>query len=94
MMPETELDDACAFAEKIRTAIAAKPFVTEAGEIPVTLSVGIASIPYTKMKAPREMIELADKALYRAKRGGRNQVQAERRQDLTRRKRTALATGT
>jgi diguanylate cyclase (GGDEF)-like protein len=89
MMPETSLDDAVQFAEKIRATIEASPIQTEAGEIPVTVSIGVSSIPHTKMRSPREMIETADKALYRAKRGGRNQVQAERRVDLHRRKRSA-----
>lgn len=87
MMPETGLDDAVQFAEKIRATVESAPVKTDAGEIPVTVSIGISSIPHTKLESPRQMIETADKALYRSKKAGRNQVNAERRHDLTRRTR-------
>jgi diguanylate cyclase (GGDEF)-like protein len=79
MMPETELDDALTFAEKIRTLIESTPFPTAVGPLHVTVSIGVAAVPRTKIHAAKEMVVAADKALYRAKRGGRNQVQAERR---------------
>jgi len=81
MMPETDLDDAMAFAEKIRTLIETTPFPTAAGPLGVTVSIGLAAVPRTKIHAAKELVIAADKALYRAKRGGRNQVQAEKRRD-------------
>lgn len=81
MMPETSLQDAITFAEKIRHLLEATPLPTQAGPIPVTVSIGIASVPETRIRTAKELIVAADKALYRAKRGGRNQVQAERRRD-------------
>jgi diguanylate cyclase (GGDEF)-like protein len=101
MMPETELDDALTFAEKIRTIVESTPFPTSAGPIRATVSVGVAAVPHTRIHAAKEMIVAADKALYRAKKNGRNQVQAERRQDGLRRvthsqneeERTAPASG-
>jgi diguanylate cyclase (GGDEF)-like protein len=80
MMPETELHDAMTFAEKIRTLIESSPTQTQAGQVPVTVSVGVAAVPHPKIHAAKELIVAADNALYRAKNGGRNQVHAEERQ--------------
>ncbi|MGA7615167.1 MAG: diguanylate cyclase [Thermoanaerobaculia bacterium] len=79
MMPETELDDVVAFAEKIRSLVEEERFNVDEAKIPVTVSIGAASFPHTDVGSARELIEAADRALYRAKRKGRNQVQAERR---------------
>ncbi len=84
MMPETELGDAITFAEKIRGLIESTPLGTTAGSLPVTVSIGVSSVPHSRIHHAKELIVAADKALYRAKRGGRNQVQAEKRRDVTR----------
>ncbi|MFI5076970.1 MAG: GGDEF domain-containing protein [Vicinamibacteria bacterium] len=42
--------------------------------MPVTLSVGVASLPGATASTPSEFIARADAALYQAKRKGRNQV--------------------
>jgi two-component system cell cycle response regulator len=85
MMPETSLDDGVAFAEKIRNLVESTPFETQAGALSVTVSLGVASVPQSRIRSAKELIVAADKALYRAKKNGRNQVQAERRRDgLTR----------
>jgi two-component system, cell cycle response regulator len=79
MMPETTLEDALAFAEKIRSAVEASPVQTDAGEVPVTVSIGVSTVPHPRIQHPKQLIEDADKSLYRAKKSGRNQVHAERR---------------
>lgn len=84
MMPETELDDAIVFAEKIRNLVESTPIDTQAGPINATVSLGVSSAPFTKTRSSKELIVAADKALYRAKRAGRNQVQAEKRRDPSR----------
>ncbi len=84
MMPEATLDDAMIFAEKIRDIIESTPIQTQGGQVNATVSIGVASIPHTRIHRSKELIVAADKALYRAKRGGRNQVQAERRKDANR----------
>ena len=85
MMPETELMDAITFAEKIRSLIESTPIETQAGPLRATVSLGVASVPLTRVRTPKDLIIAADKALYRAKKAGRNQVQAERRRDMNRR---------
>ncbi|HXI14029.1 MAG TPA: diguanylate cyclase [Thermoanaerobaculia bacterium] len=91
MMPETDLDDAITFAEKIRTLVEQSTIETTAGIVPVTVSIGISSYPRYKARSPRGLVEAADKALYRAKRRGRNQVQAEKRSDPDRKEREKTA---
>jgi diguanylate cyclase (GGDEF)-like protein len=82
MMPETELADAAVFAEKIRSLIASQPIETLAGAIPATVSIGVASVPLSRILTAKELIVAADKALYRAKKNGRNQVQCEKRREM------------
>ena len=86
LLPETHLEDAVSFGEKLRACIDAAPVMAEGRALPVTVSVGTASLAHTAFKTPSEMIAAADQALYRAKRNGRNRVEAERRraQRLTR----------
>jgi diguanylate cyclase (GGDEF)-like protein len=81
MMPETTLDDGIVFAEKIRHLIETTDMQTQVGPVPATVSVGVASVPHSRIHTSKELIVAADKALYRAKRNGRNQVQAERRKE-------------
>jgi diguanylate cyclase (GGDEF)-like protein len=81
MMPETESEAAFTFAEQIRVFIESTAIETQTGPLHVTVSVGVGSVPHAKIRSAKELIVAADKALYRAKRGGRNQVQADKRSD-------------
>jgi diguanylate cyclase (GGDEF)-like protein len=77
IMPETGKEVALLVGEKLRKAFAGHPFPgegTEAGER-LTISVGIATFPEDASSA-RELVDITDKALYRAKEGGRNRVVA------------------
>jgi len=84
MMPETELNDAITLAEKVRSLIESTPIQTQAGPLTITVSIGVASVPLSKIHSSKELIVAADKTLYRAKKNGRNQVQAEKRRDPAR----------
>ncbi|MBI3269484.1 MAG: diguanylate cyclase [Planctomycetes bacterium] len=74
ILPETETASALAAAERIRQAIGARSFMLESDEVTVTVSVGVASVPPEFEGELTELLERADKALYRAKQGGRNRV--------------------
>ena len=71
-------------AERVRSAVqnyefsaARRDSPAPTGTLRITISIGIASFP-DDAKDPIELIELADSALYRAKRGGRNRISAYR----------------
>lgn len=61
-----------ALAERIRIAVVDLEF-PDAGELHCTLSIGIAE-PKAETTDLRSWLELADRALYRAKHGGRNRT--------------------
>lgn len=91
MMPETDLADALIFAEKIRAMIESTAIQSQAGPLSVTVSIGVSTIPHTHIHLAKELVVAADKALYRAKKNGRNQVQAEKRRDAARTTKAAAA---
>lgn len=69
LLPEVTAETALQVAERLRVAIEAQAFA-EAGHI--TISAGVSHYPETQAD-PDLAIRQADKALYRAKHGGRNQ---------------------
>jgi diguanylate cyclase (GGDEF)-like protein len=60
-------------AERLRAAVEAASIVFRGQQIAVTISLGVASFPEDADSAD-DLIDAADKALYEAKRRGRNQV--------------------
>lgn len=79
ILPGTALQDAVKFAEKLRLLIVNNPdlsYTTQAGvkSFRVTGSFGVASVKGIKALSAENMLKAADRALYRAKTGGRNQV--------------------
>ncbi len=74
VMPGAGIDDAKRRAEIIREEVARMEVIHEGKDIgPVTLSIGVAAFPEHGAAAD-ELLRLADTALYRAKREGRNRV--------------------
>ncbi len=73
VLPETDTVGAMAVAERIRDAISRHSFVEGAAGVHKTVSVGVATYP-RHASAPGKLIEAADKAMYRAKRDGKNRV--------------------
>lgn len=63
-----------AVAERIRAAVEQTTFQWAGVRLPVTVSVGIAAGPVATVRTPEQLIELADRMLYRAKESGRNRV--------------------
>jgi diguanylate cyclase (GGDEF)-like protein len=74
--PGCGLDSAVGVAERIRTAIFAGPVNTADGMIQVTMSLGVTSYQPLSGMTAEDLLRAADEALYRAKDGGRNRVEA------------------
>jgi diguanylate cyclase (GGDEF)-like protein len=82
---DAELSQGIIAGERIRSAVESQAFsVVKQGKTfeshHITISIGVASFPEDSSD-PIELVEMADSALYRAKREGRNRVCAYR--DLT-----------
>ncbi|RMG73333.1 MAG: diguanylate cyclase [Nitrospirae bacterium] len=73
IMLKSASKEAKKIAERLRKTAEKTIIKTDAGEISVTLSLGIASYP-EDAKTREELIEKADQALYRAKHSGRNRT--------------------
>ncbi len=76
LLPDTDLRTAEAVARRIRASIAASAVMTTAGPVAVSISVGVAEAE-AEMHQIQELLNLADQALYHAKRLGRNRVEVE-----------------
>ncbi len=77
VLPDTDINGAMLFAERLRLAVqtlTVKPY-----GIRCTISLGVAEVD-SDLRKYRELIEAADRALYRAKRTGRNITQAFERE--------------
>ena len=76
LCPETGLEGATALAEKLRELFEREPFQTGPSVLGVTCSFGVAELA-REMGALDDLVAAADRALYRAKRDGRNRVAVE-----------------
>lgn len=73
LLPDTAPEEAMAVAERLRAAVDAAPLRTTAGPLAVTLSLGVSASP--PCDGADTLLREADRALYRAKAGGRNRVE-------------------
>lgn len=77
VLPNTSPKGALRIAEELRLAIAGSPAMVDGREIPVTTSIGVfGANRLGAADTPDAMVSTADQALYRAKRSGRNRVEA------------------
>jgi diguanylate cyclase (GGDEF)-like protein len=69
VLPQTTRPEAATLVEKLRTALAEDPYVTEAGDkIPIRVSFGIAAYPRDGRRTS-DLVAVADANLYASKRG-------------------------
>jgi two-component system cell cycle response regulator len=76
ILPETSIEGAAVFGERLREKVDEHPFDLAAAErsLHLTCSVGVATFPSPRVASTEDLFARADEALYRAKSGGRNQV--------------------
>jgi diguanylate cyclase (GGDEF)-like protein len=72
LLPDTRQDAAAKIAERLRDRIQSRKFRSGGGLIPITISLGVSE--YEANDTAQSLFERADRRLYRAKEGGRNQV--------------------
>jgi diguanylate cyclase (GGDEF)-like protein len=74
IMPETDLSQAYQVAERLLAHFNANPVDTYAGELPITISIGVAEMDHGTAHRIDTLLAQADAALYIAKQAGRNRV--------------------
>jgi diguanylate cyclase (GGDEF)-like protein len=74
ILPEARLEESFVIAERIRHLVENTLFEVRKTQVNLTLSMGVSSFPSHQVKSKEELVEMADQALYDAKRGGRNRV--------------------
>jgi two-component system cell cycle response regulator len=75
ILPETVIEGATVFGERLRERVEQHAFELGDGRIfHLTCSVGVATFPSPRVSSTEDLFARADEALYRAKSGGRNQV--------------------
>ncbi len=75
ILPHTDLEQALVTAEKVRKNLIG----TTVGQLDrerITISIGAVAYPNPAVQSPVEMVRRADQALFKAKQGGRNRVEA------------------
>ncbi|MDB4953461.1 MAG: diguanylate cyclase with sensor [Myxococcales bacterium] len=78
ILPRTEMVGAYNLAERIREAIAELRITTDEDPpkaLGVTVSLGIAAFPESRANDGEDLVRRADRALYRAKKTGKNRVE-------------------
>ncbi len=71
-MPETNLDAACAVAERLLTAVRVLQIRTDGGEIRMTVSIGVTMLDHAEHADIDALVQHADRAMYAAKQAGRD----------------------
>lgn len=82
ILPYTLAAQAWETAERLRCAIEKSVAECSAGDIRVTVSIGVASFSPNEPKTVEDLIAMADHALYRAKNSGRNRVETEKNESV------------
>jgi len=74
LLVQSRLDIAWTVAERIRTTIEDFPFKVQDLEVGLTISIGVVHVSDFEDKPFNNIVEMADKALYKSKNTGRNRT--------------------
>ncbi len=74
LLPQIDVDGAKVVAERIRKAVEAQSLLLKGAHVKVTVSVGVATFPGKNVKTSKDLVRLADEAMYYAKNIGKNRV--------------------
>jgi diguanylate cyclase (GGDEF)-like protein len=76
VLPQTRVRGAAKVAESIRSGVEARPIATQAGLLPIKVSLGVSGTQRLQSHEPsvEDLLRRADACLYRSKRDGRNRV--------------------
>lgn len=80
-LPETNGEQALIACQRLRHTLDKRPLKTSSGALSVTVSMGIAALSdgeHASKEKLDDLLERADRALYAAKRAGRNRVEVSR----------------
>jgi two-component system cell cycle response regulator len=74
ILQQMKLEDGIKVAERIRRSVEEYNFGDKEKPLKATISIGISTYPNADIKSVKELIGKSDKALYKAKKEGRNRV--------------------
>jgi diguanylate cyclase (GGDEF)-like protein len=76
LLPDTGWQGAMTFAERLRRNVAEHQFDAELAGLELTISIGVALAQGADPVTADDLLEEADRSLYKAKSGGRNRISA------------------
>lgn len=74
LLPDTGLEQAVIVGEKLRKCVEESSIDSDEGQLKITISLGVSAMEKNSLRNPKDLLILADKALYQAKREGKNKV--------------------
>ena len=74
LLPETNRLGAAVMAQRIRAVIEKEEIIVEGRQIPVTVSIGVATLAAEEVESIDQLLNIADRRLYLAKNNGRNRI--------------------
>ena len=80
----TDIERAVAMAERLRSLVEETVWKSPSGDLGITISFGVATMPSPAISSSDQLIRSADSALFRAKALGRNRVEVFKPEDQTR----------
>ena len=74
ILPHVDYQGASELAERLRCLFAERTFLADSNRLSLTVSIGVSCFPDDAIKHRAELLDFADRALFRAKAAGRNRV--------------------